>query len=131
MGDKPVSTEEYLAVLAKDLLGAQPGDDDLLTLMLLLHTHHIWLPRPLLTDRPGVAEVAALTQHHAAQVAAAAWPDRTDARKSDCEYWEEEFCTRTLYELTADRPEPWLERVERLRSVALAHPLVERMEPED
>ena len=102
-----------------------------LALMLLLHTHHIWFPRSLCTDRPGVAEVAALTRGHAAEVAAAAWPDRTDALKSDAEYWEQAFCTRTLYELTADMPEPWLERMERLQRAALAHPLVERLEPED
>jgi hypothetical protein len=54
-----MTINDFHATLAKDVLGSQPSDDDALTLMILLHTHHIWLPRPVFSDRPGVADVAA------------------------------------------------------------------------
>jgi hypothetical protein len=36
------------AGLAKEALGLHPSEDDALALMILLHTHHIWLSKPVL-----------------------------------------------------------------------------------
>ena len=129
---KPTMTiNDFHAALAKDVLGSQPSDDDALTLMILLHTHHIWLPRPVFSDRPGVADVAAITRWHAAELVASAWPDRSSSLRADADYWHEEFSARTPYEVVEDIPAPWIERVEKLRTDVLRHPLVQRLEPED
>jgi hypothetical protein len=126
-----MTIDEFHTALARDMLGPQPSDDDALTLMILLHTHHIWLPRAPFSDRPGVADLSAITRWHAAEAVAAAWPDRSNSLRADADYWHEEFGARTPYEVIEDIPVPWIERVEKLKKNILRHPLVQRLEPED
>ena len=118
-------------VLAKESLGVHPSEDEALAMMILLHTHHVWLKAPILEDRPGVADLAAITQRHAAEVIAAMWPDRSDRQRTDYGYWYYLFNTRTPYEVVEDIPQDWMVRVQRLREQLANSAAVKGLEPED
>jgi hypothetical protein len=123
-----MTVDDFHQALARDMLGSQPSDDDALTLMILLHTHHVWLPRPLFSDRPGVVDLAAITRWHAAELVASAWPDRSNSLRADADYWHQEFSARAecrlhpegrararLHKVRRGRAEWFLERGERRR----------------
>jgi len=96
-----------------------------------LHTHHVWLSKPVLQDRPKVTDLAAITRRHAAEVVAAIWPDRSDKWRTDREYWYDMFIARTPYEVVEDVPEDWMVRLRLLRERLIHDPLIDRLEPED
>ena len=98
---------------------------------ILLHTHHVWLSKPVLQDRPKVTDLAAITRRHAAEVVAAIWPDRSDKWRTDREYWYDMFIARTPYEVVEDVPEDWMVRLRLLRERLIHDPLIDRLEPED
>ena len=80
--ESSMTVDDLYQFIAKAVLGESPSDDDALALMILLHTHHLRLAGVVFTDRPGVSELAAITQRHAAEVIAGAWPDRADRESS-------------------------------------------------
>jgi len=123
--------EEVHKNLAKEALTGHPVEEDALALMVLLHTHRIRLKAPMLDDRPGVVELAAITQRHVAEVLGAAWPDRADAQRTDRAYWYYQFNAKTPYEVVEDIPPDWMVRVQRLREVVASNPAVSSLEPED
>ena len=96
--------EELYQSIAKVVLGER-SDDDALALMILLHTHHLRLGGVVLTGRPGISDLAAITQRHAAEVIAGAWPDRADRERTSREHWYYSFNTRSPFEV-AEPPEP-------------------------
>jgi len=126
-----MTSEDIHAGLAKEALGQHPSESDALALMILLHTHHIWLSKPVLLDRPKVTELAAITQRHAAEVVAAIWPDRSDKRRTDRRYWLDMFVARTPYEVIEDVPEDWMVHLRLVRERLSHNPLIDRVEPED
>jgi hypothetical protein len=119
------------ATLARNLLGEHPTEDDGLALMLLLHTSRILLREAISGDRPGIMEVAAITQRQAATVVATVWPNRTDKERVDYRYWYFQFNVRTPYEVLEDLPAEWLARVARLRDALSQHPMVKEIRSED
>lgn len=125
-----ISNEIHI-VLAKKALGQHPSEDDALALMIILHTHRIRLREPILLDRPGVVDLAAITQRHAAEVISAIWPDRSDKRRTDRNYWYSMFNTRTPYELIEDVPQDWMICLQRVREHIAENPVVKGLEPED
>ncbi len=126
-----MTIDEMLEALARNGLGAQPTDEDALAVMLLLHTHHVHLGGPVLSDRPGVQEVAAIAQRHAAEVVAAVWPDRLDKTRTSPQHWYYQFNARTPFEVADDVEPPWDERLARVKQKVLQSGLVQSLNPED
>jgi len=131
MKELTMTIEDIHRLIAKDALGDHPNDDDALGLMLLLHTHCIQLRGPILADRPGVLDLAAITQRHASEVVAAAWPDRLDVKRIDRGYWFFAFNSRTPYEVVEDIPAEWLARVHKMLNRLGEHPFIGAMNAED
>ncbi len=126
-----MTVDEMHRSLAEAGLGPRPTDDDGLAVMLLLHTHHILLGGAVLSDLPGVQDLAALTQRHAAEIIAAAWPDRKDATRTSPPHWYYTFNTRTPFEVVEDIKQPWAERVAGARQRILKTGLLHDIAPED
>ena len=131
MKKSTMTIDEIHRLIAKDALGEHPDDDDALGLMLLLHTHRIHLREPILTDRPGVLELAAITQRHASEVVAAVWPNRVDAKRIDRGYWFFAFNARTPYEVVEDIPAEWMIRVRKVLDRLSEHRLIGALKVED
>jgi hypothetical protein len=121
----------FHAELAGDLLGWSLRDEDALAVMILFHTHRIHLKTAILEDRPGILEVAAITQRHAAQSVASAWCDRSDDRRRSYEYWYFRYNSETPYEVMSDIPSNWQSQIEELKTQLTGHPAVKKVEPED
>jgi hypothetical protein len=117
--------------LGRFLIEESLGETDMLAVMLLFHTHRIRFSRPVLNDRPGVYEVAAITQRHAAEAAAAIWISRADKAMTDPAYWFSLFNSKTPYEVIEDIPAAWMQRLNTLKSRLLEHPDVEEVTRED
>ena len=126
-----MTINEMLEALARTGLGAQPNDEQALSVMLLLHTYHFQLGGPVLSDRPGIKEVSAIAQRHAAEVIAAVWPDRRDEARTSAQHWYYQFNARTPFEVADDIEPPWDERLARVKEVVLQSGLVQTLNPED
>jgi hypothetical protein len=97
-------------------------DEEGLTLMLLLHTHRLTLTGAVLTDRPGVVELAPLTQRHSADVVAQVWPS-SDRERASASHWYSKF-QQPVFEIVDELPSAWVRRVDNMRARLAAHPLV-------
>ena len=127
-----MTVDELYQAIAKAVLGERPGDDDALALMVLLHTYHLQLgASAVLTDRPGVSDLAAITQRHAAEVIAGAWPNRADRDRTSREHWYYEFNLQSPFELAEEISSEWRPRVERTMTQLLGSGLVVSTSPED
>lgn len=125
-----MTLDDLLLAVARFALGASPTDDEALTLVILLHTHRLNVTEAV-SDRPGVDQVFALTQRHACEVVAAAWPDarkRATANSTDL-YWR--FNMETPFETVEDVKPPWDARLARTREKVLQSGLVREAVPED
>jgi hypothetical protein len=120
----------YLSI-AKAVLGERPTEEDALALMVLLHTHRLRLGDAALTDRPDVSVFEPITQRHAAEVMAAAWPDRADRERTAREHWYHSFSTQSPFEVIDDISPQWMTRVERVLAQVGNSGLVTGLEPED
>jgi hypothetical protein len=126
-----MTTNQLYRTLAKIGFGERPAEDDALALMIVLHTHRLRLGGIALTDRPGVSELAAITQRHAAEVIAEAWPTREDRDRTSREHWYCAFNARTPFEVVDDIAPEWRSRVERVRSQVAGSGLIAGLDPED
>ena len=116
--------------------GKQRTEQDLLCLMILFHTHRITFRRPIFPDRPDILEMAALTRHGAAEIAAAVWSSKRKVKKSGIErtndtYWYYLLLERGAYEMIEDVPDTLLGTVLALRARLLEHPDIDAVEVED
>jgi len=132
----PTPTKTVLNSLGVFAAGKQRTEQDLLCLMILFHTHRITFRRPIFPDRPGILEMAALTRHGAAEIAAAVWSGKRKAQKNDIErtddtYWYHLFLERGAYEMMEDVPDTLLGTVLALRARLLEHPDIDAVEVED
>jgi hypothetical protein len=127
-----MTIDHLYQTIAKAALGERPSDEDALSLIVLLHTHHLQLGDGVaLTDRPGISKLAAITQRHAAEVIAGAWPNRADRERTNREHWYYEFNVRLPFELTDDISPEWISRVECVRTRLIDSGLVADVKPED
>jgi hypothetical protein len=126
----PMTIHNVYVVLAGEVLGDRPTEEEGLALMILLHTHRIELHAQGLHDRAGVKEMDAITQRHAAEVLAAAWPDKSDQQRTDYRYWYLLFNSQTPYEVVEDIPSAWATGIEVVRERLRQQPAVLRLEPE-
>ena len=125
-----MTLDDVLLAVARFALGRSPTDDEALTLVILLHTHRLNLTEPV-SDRPDADQVFALTQRHACDVVAAAWPDarqRGTANSTDL-YWR--FNMETPFETVDDVKPPWDALLARMRGKVLESGLVRDAVPED
>lgn len=124
----PTADDKVLGELCRFAAGAHPAGDDVLCLMILLHTHQLVFSRPILPERPAIEELPALTQRGAASVVSTAFPQHTPTEL----YWM--FNTAPgngQFELIADVPPVLAARVASLREALLAHPDVKSVDPSD
>jgi len=125
-----MSSNEY-AKLAQYVLSSSSSEEDALATMILLHTHHIWLTRPIIIrDRCVVSELSAATQRGAASAVASVWENDASDR-STYWHWYNLFNVTTPFEHIEYAPHDWARRVEQVRKRLLEHPDVQRIESED
>jgi len=117
--------------LAKYLLGQHATEEEGLAAMILFHTHSIILKEAILEDRPGILELAAITQRDAADVVAAAQRDKSDAQLKTNVEWYRQFNLRTPFEVVDDISTEWKPLVHRHAEALARHPLIKTIAPED
>lgn len=125
-----MTMDDLLLAVARFALGTSPTDDEVLTLVILFHTHRLNLAEAV-SDRPGADHIFALTQRHACEVVAAAWPDarkRGTATSTDL-YWR--FNMDTPFETVEDVKPPWDVLLARMRDKVLESGLIRDAVPED
>ena len=72
--------------LIRDTFGRRLTDSDAFLVFVLFHCYRVVLSGPVLTDRPGVGEVAADTQRRVSEALASAWAGTADKR-ADPYFW--------------------------------------------
>ena len=117
--------------LVRDTFGRRLTDADAFLVFVLFHTHRVVLSGPVLTDRPGVGEVAADTQRGVSEALASAWAG-TDDERADMYFWYYRWNGEWGSYGHAERLSPAeAGRLEQLRAALERHPFVSRLEPED
>lgn len=117
--------------LLRDTFGRRLSDTDAFLVFVLFHGYRVWLSAPLLTDRPGVQEVHALTQRSVADALASVWAGTTDER-ADSYFWY--FRWNGVWGSYGHAEGLSLEereRLEQLRAALESHPFVLKLQPED
>jgi hypothetical protein len=129
--------ESVISSLAAFAAAGTRTERDLLCLMILFHTHSITLKASVLSDRPGVQELAALTQRHVAGIAAEIWRSKRRRKRSendereDYVYWYFLFNRAGPFEVMEEVPPDLRDTVLALKSRLLEHPDVAAVEIED
>jgi hypothetical protein len=117
--------------LLRDTFGRRLSDTDSFLVFLLFHCYRIVLSGPVLTDRPGVQEVAAHTQRGVSKSMASAWAGTPDER-ADPYFWYYRWNGEWGSYGHAEQLLPAeAERLGQLRAELERHPFVSRFEPED
>jgi hypothetical protein len=117
--------------LVRDTFGRRLSDQDTFLVFVLLHSCRVVLSGPVLTDRPGVREVAAHTQRGVSEALASAWAGTADER-ADPSFWYHRWNGEWGAYGHAGRLSPEEQgRLEGLRAELERHPFVSRLEPED
>lgn len=128
-GQTPGADEKFLGDLARFAVEPRkPTNDDLLCLMILLHTHRLTFARPVMPSRPNVNQFEAFSQRHAAEIVSCAFPQHTPTEL----YWM--FNTAPdhgRFEAMDDVPPDLAGRVMALRAKLLTHTDVMLVDPED
>ena len=116
--------------LLRDTFGESLVDQDAFLVFVLFHSHRVVLAEPILTDRPGIVEVAADTQRGVSESLASMWP-KTD-RRSDMYYWYYSWNGDWRgYEHADNLTDAERERLAVLKRKLEGHAFVAWFEPED
>jgi len=118
----------HAELIRANLVGTLTEEDTLLW-MTLIHTHRIDFAAPLLSDRPTITAIAALTQRGAAETAARLWEGRR--RQLTATDWYHRFLTDAGYECVDDVPPERLSRLTELRDQLLSDPRITAVLPDD
>jgi hypothetical protein len=73
-------------LLIRETFGGEFSDQDAFLIFVLFHSYRIELSSAVLSDRPGVTDVAALTQRDVSSALASAWRGTSDER-ADPYFW--------------------------------------------
>jgi len=117
--------------LIRASLDAPMTPDDALLWMALLHTHRIDFQQPVLSDRPSVTSLAAITERHAAEVMAALWQDRKSSERATSTFWWNEYRSKAGFQVLEDLPPESLPRLHEHRDRLATDPLIAVIIPED
>jgi hypothetical protein len=117
--------------LVRDTFGRRLRDEDAFLVFVLLHGYRIALSGPVLSDRPGVTEVAAVTQRGPSEALASAWAGTQD-EQADPHFWYGRWNGDWGSYGRAERlSSEEQERLGEQRAALERHPFVCRLEPED
>jgi hypothetical protein len=126
-GVPPTADDKVLGELARFTVGPLATDNDILCLMILLHTHRLTFARPILPTRPDALQSGPLTQRGAAAVTASAFPQHNPAEL----YWMFNSAGRGSFAVMDDVPSELAAHVMALKAKLLTHPDVTAIDPED
>lgn len=108
-----MTKQEFFQTAARSLLSSESTDEEVLALMLVLHTHCFHLPETIELQDAGKARVlAALTRHGAAEIVASAFPKTK--KQSQETFWFWEFNESTPFSGTFEMPQIWKDRVDKM-----------------
>ncbi|HEX2473220.1 MAG TPA: hypothetical protein VHK01_00655 [Lacipirellulaceae bacterium] len=122
----PDPDDKVLGELGSFAIGPDATVNDILCLMILLHTHQLTFARPILPTRPNIKELAALTQRGAAAVASNTFPQHTSTEL----YWKFNSYPGSLENMD-DLPPGLKAQVTALKEKLLTHPDILSVDPED
>ena len=117
--------------LIRSNLDAPMTEEDALVWMTLLHTHEIHFRQPVLSDRPNVTYLAAITERHAADVIAALWRGRKRSERASSSFWWREYLEKAGYQTVEDVPLDRLHRLQQLRDQLATDPRIAKIIAED
>jgi hypothetical protein len=119
------------ARLVRDTFGRRLSEEDAFLVFVLLHSYRVVLSGPVLTDLPGVLEVAAHTQRGVSEALASAWTGTADDR-ADPYFWYFRWNGDWGSYVHAERLSAQEQaRMEQFRAELERHPFVSRLEPAD
>jgi hypothetical protein len=101
---------DYFRAVANAVLSLESADEDVLALMLVLHTHCLHFPASVkLTDAGQGSVLAALTRHSSAEAVASAFP--VGDKRNNNWHWFWTLNERAAYSGTFEMPDEWKQRV--------------------
>ena len=104
-----MTLQECYFLIARSAVGMSPVEYDVLSLMVLLHTHEIILASEVALEDVKVRNceneivLPAVTQSHAAEIVASLWPASNQQKQHD--FWHMKFITESPYESVDDVPD--------------------------
>jgi hypothetical protein len=108
-----LTKREYFEAIAKSVLKGSRSDDEVLSLMIVLHTHEFAVSDCVTLVDAGEARVlAAQTRWGAADAVSSAFPADDRRLRYTNSYWYHQYCCRTPFEVIADVPANWRENVD-------------------
>ena len=103
-----MTKEEFFVQLAKSALSEESSDQDVLAVMVVLHTHCFRPKEKVTIDDAGGAEVlAAITRRHASEVAARIMGEM--GGNGESEYWYLAYDQHSPFEVVQDISNKWIE----------------------
>jgi hypothetical protein len=105
-----MTKEQFFRTIARCVLHPDSSEEEVLSLMLLLHTHCIHLsPSIKLVDAGGSTSLQPLTRHSCADAVAAAFA--ADDKRNDHWYWFMTMNKKVPFCGTFEMPETWKDRL--------------------
>jgi hypothetical protein len=124
-----MTIEEFFDALAKAVVGKNSTREDVLALMVVLHTHTFQIgPSVVLTDAGGHQVLMPITRNHAAEAVGAAMASL--GRPGNPSMWHDEYCRRTPFEAAGSITEKWRSHVANVIERMKASTLVCEVLPE-
>lgn len=109
-----IEFEDYFRTVAKDILSTESSDEDVLSLMIILHTQRFHLPSDIkISGCEKYSVIPPLTRRHGAEMIAAVFP-KNDNPRNDPVHWYYKYDKRTPFERSEGIPTDWRERVDQM-----------------
>ena len=123
--------KDYFYNLVRSVLSSESSEDDVLSLMIVLHTYRFHVPESAQLDDAGNTTVLyPLTRSHSAEIIASAFP-ATDQQRHDCEHWNRRYNDRTPFEVASRVEGDWRLKTDRMLSLLKSTGLVARLSEDD
>jgi hypothetical protein len=117
--------------LLRDTFGRRLSDNDAFLVFALFHGYRVILSADVLSDRPGIEQVAAITQRGVSEALASMWAG-TDDKRNDTYFWYFRWNGEWGSYGHAENLSPKeADRFAFLKARLEQHPFVLRFEPED
>lgn len=123
--------DAYFREVARSVLSLQSNEDDILSLMVVLHTYRFHIPPSVRLDDAGIATMLyPLTHNHSAEIVASVFP-AADKQRHDCNYWYRKFHERTPFEVASEIDGVWRSNVDSMISLLKRTGLVTDLSEDD